>query len=110
MLTSIALVIVTLVLAIIAITGYDKYISLKIRAKLLSKSLEKGNENTMGSLDPYTKSIVKKVKVMRVGSYLVITMVLREDMSRSDEVEVEDPTPLIPLIMESNEGSTEVNA
>lgn len=101
MIAALVLLVVSIVLAILAITGYDKYLALKVRAKML-----RVNHSSQGSIDKvmdsYTRSMIKKVKLSRVGSYLILTIVMREGIGE-EEVSISDLTSLMPLMLEDKE-------
>ncbi len=101
--------IATITLIILAVTGYDQYIATRIRAKVLASSshtLRPGSSSSLAEVDPHTRMRIKKVKAVKVGSYLVITLVISENSSSGDRVEVDDPSLLIPLVsaMDEEEG------
>jgi len=98
---ALVLLVVSIVLAILAITGYDRYLTLKIKAKML-KEKYRYQSNIDKIMDSYTRSVIKKVKLSRIGSYLVLTIVMREGVGE-EEVSVSDLTPLMPLVLEDNE-------
>jgi len=96
----ILLIIATLVMIALAITGYDQYIATKVRLKtysLVSRSALTGGTDGMIESDPATKMRIKKVKAVKVGSYLVVTLVIG-DGRKGEEIEVDDPSLLIPLM------------
>lgn len=95
------LFIATITLIILAVTGYDQYIATRIRARALASSshtFRPGSSNSLTEVDPHTRMRIKKVKAVKVGSYLVITLVISENSSSGDKVEVDDPSLLIPLV------------
>ncbi len=110
----VAFIIITALLTILAITGYDRYIATKVRAKTyslihnLSSCRETVGDNSLGA-DPETKMRIKKVKAVKVGSYLVVTLVIGEG-GKGDEVEIDNPSLLMPLISIVDEESEEVTS
>jgi len=101
---------VTVVLAGLAITGYDQYLATKVRSKLAKERLKDiGTTSNLNDFDLTTKMRVKKVKATKIGSYLVITLVVSDSGRGGEEVEISDPTLLLPLLAggeESKEGIT----
>ncbi len=94
------LIIATLIMIALAITGYDQYIATKVRLKtysLMSRNAVVGNTGGMIESDPVTRMRIKKVKAVKVGSYLVVTLVIG-DGRKGEEIEVDDPSLLIPLM------------
>jgi hypothetical protein len=99
----ILLLIVTLILAFLAVSGYDQYIATKIKARALrerSKLYPTGHAFAEG--DPFTRMRIKKVKAAKVGSYLVVTLVISEEGRGGEKIEIEDPTLLLPLVNGEN--------
>lgn len=45
--------------------------------------------------DILTRSVVKKVKVSKVGDYLILTLVLRTAVESGTEIEIEEPLVLL---------------
>ena len=108
------LFIATITLIILAVTGYDQYIATRIRAKVLASSshtFRPGSSDSLAEVDPHTRMRVKKVKAVKVGSYLVITLVISENSSSGDKVEVDDPSLLIPLVsvLDDEEGAEAIS-
>ncbi|MCX8209032.1 MAG: hypothetical protein N3G79_05270 [Sulfolobales archaeon] len=56
-----------------------------------SKSLKHGEVLS----DVLTRSVVRKVKVSKVGNYLILTVVLRTSVDSDAEVEIEEPLVLL---------------
>ncbi len=101
----VALFIATVFLVTLAITGYDQYIATKVRAKIVKERIQsRGDFNSnLSIIDPLTKMRVKKVKAAKVGSYLVITLVISDEGRGGERVEVDDPTLLLPLMSSLDE-------
>lgn len=62
--------------------------------------------------DILTRSVVKKVKVSKVGDYLILTLVLRTAVESSTEIEIEEPLVLLSdgeVIAKSNSGVDELS-
>ena len=103
----IALFIATIFLVTLAITGYDQYIATKVRAKIAKERLNSyGSKvgSNISDIDPLTRMRIKKVKAAKVGSYLVVTLVISESGRGGEKVEVDDPSLLLPLMSSMEEG------
>ncbi|MCD6324147.1 MAG: hypothetical protein J7L55_03465 [Desulfurococcales archaeon] len=96
----VVLLFLTAVLALLAITGYDQYLITKVRARVVKEKLRVGFGEGVSVMedDPLTRMRVKKVKAAKVGSYLVVTLVISDEGKGGEKIEVEDPTLLLPLI------------
>jgi len=107
-LLNVILLAVTLVLVILVVTGYDQYFALRAKVKAGSR-LTSTDITVPGSSDPQANTIkIKKVKASKVGSYLVITLVLSEQ-GAGDKVSIDDPTLLLPLVQVSAAEEREEN-
>ncbi|MEM0014794.1 MAG: hypothetical protein QXS42_00170 [Zestosphaera sp.] len=92
---------ITVLLVLASVTGYDKYVAAKIRS---SVRRERGLEGLQGGVghyeaDSFTKMKIKKVKASRIGSYLVITLLISEgeDSGKGEAVEIDNPILLTYL-------------
>ncbi len=96
----VVLLLLTGILALLGITGYDQYILTKVRAKMIKESARSGLGEGISTAedDPLTRMRVKKVKAAKVGSYLVVTLVISDEGRGGEKIEVEDPALLLPLI------------
>ncbi len=107
MIIELTLLIISIVLIVLAVTGYDKYIALKVRAKILKEfsrgiNYSEGVSGMRGNLP----SIIKKVKVDRIGSYLIITLVIRQEESSDEKIDISEPLVLTPILMDNEEVAT----
>ena len=99
------LLVATLILAGLAITGYDQYLATRVRTKIVREKLSHENSRyDLTDFDSVTKMRVKKVKATKIGSYLVITLVVSDSGKGGEEVEISDPTFLLPLLASNKEG------
>ncbi len=97
------LLVVTLILTFLAVSGYDQYIATKIKARTLrDRSRLYPTDHTFAEGDPFTRMRIKKVKAAKVGSYLVVTLVISEGGRGGEKIEIEDPTLLLPLVNGEN--------
>jgi hypothetical protein len=91
----------TLLLVLISITGYDKYVAAKIRGRLRrEQGINEVRSNLGGyEVDTFTKMKVKKVKASKIGSYLIITLLVSEgeESGRGEVVEIDNPVLLTYL-------------
>jgi len=91
----------TLLLVLISITGYDKYVAAKIRGRLRREhGINEVRSNLGGyEVDTFTKMKVKKVKASKIGSYLIITLLVSEgeESGRGEVVEIDNPVLLTYL-------------
>jgi len=95
----IALFIATLMLVVLAISGYDKYIAAKVRAKIVRDRIQvRMKERDEPATDAETRMRIKKVRAAKVGSYLIVTLVISEGGKRGEKIEVDDPALLLPLM------------
>ncbi|MCX8185111.1 MAG: hypothetical protein RMI56_03505 [Sulfolobales archaeon] len=90
-------VLALLLLAVLAVTAS---LGRLLSFRLLSAARK--SNNTVKSLkhgevlpDILTRSIVRKVKVSKVGDYLILTVVLKTTVDTSTEVEIEEPLVLL---------------
>ncbi len=103
------LLVVTVVLAGLAITGYDQYLATKVRNKLVRDKLRGAEASSnLNDFDSVTKMRVKKVKATKIGSYLVITLVISDSGRGGEEIEISDPTLLLPLLAGGEESKEEI--
>jgi len=91
----------TLLLVLISITGYDKYVAAKIRGRLRREQGVSEVRSNLGGyeVDTFTKMKVKKVKASKIGSYLIITLLVSEgeESGRGEVVEIDNPVLLTYL-------------
>lgn len=91
----------TLLLVLVSITGYDKYVAAKIRGRLRREHGAGESRNGLGGyeIDSFTKMKVKKVKASKIGSYLIITLLVSEgeESGRGEVVEIDNPILLTYL-------------
>ncbi|MEM0197014.1 MAG: hypothetical protein QXK66_05205 [Sulfolobales archaeon] len=91
-------VVLTLVLLafLVALVSLSKPLSLRVLgiARSSSSSLQSAKKNDVVS-DILTRAVVRKVKVSKVGDYLILTLVLRTSVESSTEVEIEEPLILL---------------
>ena len=75
--------------------GLETPLSLRILGltrRLSGAQAAHGGGNVVSDL--LTRSVVRKVKVSRIGDYLVVTLVLRTGADPGAEVEIEEPLVL----------------
>ncbi len=97
---------IILAVAILVITGYDNYIAAKLSGRLRKASLGFGQRNLSrgtGFTDKHTQSRIKGVKAVKIGSYLVVTLVISDAGGSGEEIVIDDPSMLIPLISVTGE-------
>lgn len=92
-------VVVTILLLLtllVVLVSMDRPLSLKIlgMTRSISRSLHSSGKSDVVS-DIITRSVVRKVKVSKVGDYLILTLVLRTSIDSSTEVEIEEPLVLL---------------
>ena len=91
----------TLLLVLISITGYDKYVAAKMRGRLRREQGVSEVRSNLGGyeVDTFTKMKVKKVKASKIGSYLIITLLVSEgeESGRGEVVEIDNPVLLTYL-------------
>lgn len=91
----------TLLLVLVSITGYDKYVAAKIRGRLRREYGVNELRNSLGGyeVDSFTKMKVKKVKASKIGSYLIITLLVSEgeESGKGEVVEIDNPVLLTYL-------------
>ncbi len=91
----------TLLLVLISITGYDKYVAAKIRGRLRREQGVSEVRSNLGGyeVDTFTKMKVKKVKASKIGSYLIITLLVSEgeESGKGEVVEIDNPVLLTYL-------------
>lgn len=90
-------VIALLLLAIlVALVSLDRPLTLRILGVTKSVGVSPGPSKRSDAVsDALTRSVVRKVKVSKVGDYLIVTLVLRASMDSSTEVEIEEPLVLL---------------
>lgn len=100
----------TLILVLVSITGYDKYVAAKIRGRLRREYDVNELRNSLGGyeLDNFTKMKVKKVKASKIGSYLIITLLVSEgeESGKGEVVEIDNPVLLTYLEDEEETATT----
>ncbi|MEM0474860.1 MAG: hypothetical protein QXS11_06160 [Zestosphaera sp.] len=100
----------TLILVLVSITGYDKYVAAKIRGRLRREYDVNELRNSLGGyeLDNFTKMKVKKVKASKIGSYLIITLLVSEgeESGKGEVVEIDNPVLLTYLEDEEETAAT----
>ena len=107
MIIELTLLIISVVLIILAVTGYDKYIALKVRAKILKEFSRSINYSEgVSGIGGNLPSIIKKVKVDRIGSYLIITLVIRQEEFSDEKIDISEPLVLTPMLMDNEEATT----
>ncbi len=101
------LMFVTIILVLASVTGYDKYVAAKIRG---SVRRERELDEVRGGLsryetDNFTKMKIKKVKASKIGSYLIVTLLISEggDDDKGEVIEVDNPVLL--TYMDDEEGA-----
>mgnify|MGYP001772710095 CR=1 FL=1 len=91
----------TILLVLISITGYDKYVAAKIRGRLRREQRINEVRDDLGGyeVDSFTKMKVKKVKASRIGSYLIVTLLISEgeESGKGEVVEIDNPVLLTYL-------------
>ncbi|MEM0347047.1 MAG: hypothetical protein QW036_01605 [Zestosphaera sp.] len=104
------LMMATLILVLVSITGYDKYVAAKIRGRLRREYDVNELRNSLGGyeLDNFTKMKVKKVKASKIGSYLIITLLVSEgeESGKGEVVEIDNPVLLTYLEDEEETATT----
>ncbi|MEM1604204.1 MAG: hypothetical protein QXL29_06580 [Zestosphaera sp.] len=104
------LMMATLILVLVSITGYDKYVAAKIRGRLRREYDVNELRNSLGGyeLDNFTKMKVKKVKASKIGSYLIITLLVSEgeESGKGEVVEIDNPVLLTYLEDEEETAAT----
>jgi len=103
------LVIVTIVLTVLAVSGYDQYLATKVRTRMVRERIKAYSEEPEGLIDAdsMTKMRVKKIKATKIGSYLVITLVISDEGSGGESIEIDDPTFLLPLVSNTEKARAE---
>jgi len=83
----------TVALVLITITGYDRYFAAKLRLKLSNVNRNTSStRNSYVDADSYTRMKIKKVKASKIGNYLVVTLLISESNdSRGEDVEIDNP-------------------
>ncbi|MEM2208470.1 MAG: hypothetical protein QXG17_07255 [Sulfolobales archaeon] len=81
---------------LVVLVSLDKPLSLRVLSmtKGVTSSLQSARKSDVVS-DILTRSVVRKVKVSKVGDYLILTLVLRTSVESSTEVEIEEPLVLL---------------
>ncbi len=91
----------TLILVLVSITGYDKYVAARIRGRLRREQSFNEARNSLGGyeVDNFTRMKVKKVKASKIGSYLIITLLVSEgeESGKGEVVEIDNPVLLTYL-------------
>ncbi|MEM1623255.1 MAG: hypothetical protein QW780_01150 [Sulfolobales archaeon] len=91
-------VVLTLVLLafLVALVSLSKPLSPRVLgiARGATSSLRQAKKSDVVS-DVLTRAVVRKVKVSKVGDYLILTLVLRTSVESSTEVEIEEPLVLL---------------
>lgn len=104
------ILIASILLIVMTITGYDQYLALKLREKIVRSKFKGGSNASVEEswADSSTGVKVKKVKAVKVGSYTVITLVI----SDRDEgmASIEDPLLLLPLITQGTEKEASITS
>lgn len=79
----------------VLVLSLDRPLSFRILglARRLSGAQVSSESSSIVS-DLLTKNVVRKVKVSKVGDYLIITLVLRAGIDSGTEVEIEEPLVL----------------
>ncbi|RLG82229.1 MAG: hypothetical protein DRO09_00775 [Thermoprotei archaeon] len=99
----------SILLIVMTITGYDQYLALKLREKIVRSKFKGSSASVEESwADSSTGVKVKRVKAVKVGSYTVITLVI----SDRDEgmASIEDPLLLLPLITQGSEKEASITS
>lgn len=98
----------TLVLVLVSITGYDKYVAAKIRGRLRREHGVKELQGSLGGyeVDTFTKMKIKKVKASKIGSYLIITLLVSEGEESGKGEMVEIDNPVLLTYLEDEEAAT----
>ena len=98
MIIEVVLLAICVLITLLTITGYDKYLALKLKARIIRSGLARNHSNSSNAFGPR----VKKVKVIEIGSYLVITMVISKDVEGEGAISVSDLIPLLPLTIDED--------
>lgn len=89
----IALLLLTLLVALVSL---DRPLSLRILGMTKGAGVASHPSKRSDAVsDTLTRSVVRKVKVSKVGDYLIVTLVLRAGMDSGTEVEIEEPLVLL---------------
>lgn len=95
------LMFITVLLVLAGVTGYDKYVAAKIRGNIRRECGLEGMRGGVGryEADSFTKMKIKKVKASKIGSYLVVTLLISEgeDSEKGESVEIDNPILLTYL-------------
>ncbi len=100
-----------LLAALVVYTSMDKRFAFRLAGA--SKGLSRDSARRDVVSDLLTKSVVRKVKVSKVGEYLIVTLVLRTATDSGTEVEVEEPLVLLgdgEVLSRSRNGVGELSA
>lgn len=90
------LVAIVLLIFVTTLVSLDRLVSLRLLS--FSKRFRKASELYSGSgvvSDLLSRSVVRKVKVSKVGEYLIVTLVLRTAVESDSEVEIEEPLVML---------------
>lgn len=95
------LMVITVLLVLAGVTGYDKYVAAKIRGSIRREHGLEGVQSGVGhyEADSFTKMKIKKVKASKIGSYLIVTLLISEgdDGGKGESVEIDNPILLTYL-------------
>jgi|GEM_PF-1136919 hypothetical protein len=91
-----ALVALMSLILVTALAGLDRLTSFRFLSA--SRRLKKASDLYSGGgvvSDLLSRSVVRKVKVSKVGEYLIVTLVLKTTMESGSEVELEEPLVML---------------
>lgn len=86
-------VVLLLLSALVVYTSLDRRFALRLPGA--SRGPSRGAQERDIASDILTRSVVRKVKVSKVGEYLIVTFVLRTAVDTGTEVEIEEPLVLL---------------
>jgi len=92
---AVVVALISLILVTVLV-GLDRLLSFRLLS--FSRRFRKASNLYSGGgvvSDLLSRSVVRKVKVSKVGEYLIITLVLRTAVESGNEVEIEEPLVML---------------